>query len=253
MKPHLSIKTLMSLLFLTCLLPTSLLAANFTLSPVRVFFQADQRTDIINIKNNSQEEIQLQVSSYTWAQDQEAKDVLTETDDLIVFPKLLSVAPGQTSLLRIGKRVAPAEREQLYRVFIEELPGVRQTSTDQTTVRTLTKAGIPVFIQPLKAQARGELKELSFKAGTVDLAMHNTGNVHFMIHSVRIKGLDEAGNTMLEREAAGWYLHPSHAKTYSLAIPRQDCLKMHAIEAEVTTDKFSESERIDVIASMCGA
>ena len=253
MKPHLSIKTLMSLLLLTCLLPTSLLAANFTLSPVRIHFEAKQRTDIINIKNNSQEEIKLQVSNYSWSQDQQAKDVLAETDDLIVFPKLLSIAPGQTSLLRIGKRVAATEQEQLYRVFIEELPDLNQAPSAQTTVRTLTKAGIPVFITPHKVQAEGELRGLSLTAGAVDLAMHNTGNVHFMIHSIRIKGVDEAGNTILEREAAGWYLHPSHSKTYSLTIPRQDCLKMHTIEAEVTTDKFSESERIDVVASMCGA
>ncbi len=248
-----SIKTLISLLLLTCLLPGSVLAANFTLSPVRLFFQPGQKTDIINIKNNSAEEIKLQVSSYTWSQDENAKDVITETNDLIAFPKLLSVAPGETRLLRVGSRTNSDLQEKLYRIYIEELPGTRATKGNQVSVRTLTKAGIPVFIRPHEEQTKGAISATTLESGVFNLSVNNSGNVHFMIRSIRLKGIDMAGNTVLEREAAGWYLHPSHTKTYSLDIPQQECLKMATLEAEVITDSFSESERLDVVSSMCGA
>ncbi len=252
MKFHFPLKTLAPLLLMACLLPSAVLAANFTLSPVRLFFQPGQKTNIINIKNNSTEEIKLQVSTYSWSQDENTKDVLTETDDLIAFPKLLSVASGETRLLRVGSRTSVGNSEKLYRLYIEELPDTREVKANQASVRTLTKAGIPVFIRPHLERVQGAISTIGLDDGGFNLSVENTGNVHFMIRSVRAKGLDVAGSSVFEREAAGWYLHPSHAKTYTLDIPREDCLKMGTIEAEVTTDSFSRSERLNVVASMCG-
>ncbi len=253
MKFYSPLKTLLPLLLMACLLPSSVLAANFTLSPVRLFFPPGQKTDIINIKNNSTEEIKLQVSTFSWSQDDSTKDVLTETEDLIAFPKLLSVAPGETRLLRVGSRTNAGNNEKLYRLYIEELPDTHEVTGNQASVRTLTKAGIPVFIRPHLEQVQGAIRDTSLEAGAFKLSIENTGNVHFMIRSVRAKGIGEAGNTVFEREAAGWYLHPSQIKAYSLDVPRQDCLKMRAIEAEVMTNSFSRSERLNVVASMCGA
>ena len=253
MKYHHSIKTLVLVLLLACLLPSNVLAANFTLSPVRLFFQPGQKTDIINIKNNSTEEIKLQVSSFTWSQDENAKDVITATNDLIVFPKLLSVSPGETRLLRVGSRTNSDTQEKLYRIYIEELPGTRETKDNQVSIRTLTKAGIPVFIRPHQERTEGSISTTNLESGVFNLSFKNNGNVHFMIRSVRVKGISKAGNTVIEREIAGWYLHPTHTKAYSLEIPQQECLKIDAIEAEVITDSFSVSEHLDVVASMCGA
>lgn len=245
-------KILLFTLILAVFLPGSLLAANFTLSPVRLFFQPNQKTDIINIKNNSNEDIKLQVSSFAWSQDENTKDVISKTKDLIAFPKLLSIPPGETRLLRIGNRTNASNKEKLYRIYIEELPGSQKSTNNQTSIRTLTKAGIPVFIRPHTEKTDGNISKISLDKGTLNVSFSNNGNVHFMIRSVRVKGMDKEKNTIIEREMAGWYLHPENSKIYNLTIPKEECIKLNSIETEITTDSFTASEHLNVIASMCG-
>lgn len=244
-------KSLLLSLILAISLPGSVLAANFTLSPVRLFFQPSQKTDIINIKNNSVEDIKLQVSSFAWSQDENTKDVITKTKDLIAFPKLLSIPPGETRLLRIGSRTNSNNTEKLYRIYIEELPNSHKPTGNQTSIRTLTKAGIPVFIRPHIENTEGNISRKNLDKGIFNFSFNNNGNVHFMIRNVRVKGMDKANNKIIDREMAGWYLHPGNSKTYSLSIPKQECVKLSSIETEITTDSFTTSEHLDVNASMC--
>jgi fimbrial chaperone protein len=151
----------------------------------------------------------------------------------------------------VGARVPPGEREKTYRIFLEEIPGPRTDPLEGTTLRTLTRLGVPIFIAPVKTEPRGDIEKVGFKQGELFLSVKNKGNVHFTIRAVKVEGIDASGATVFQSELAGWYLLEGHSKTFSLEVQKESCLSINAIKIEVQTDRFSIGERLDVQPEMC--
>ena len=70
-----ALRYLVILLFvfsLFALCAENLSAADFTISPVRVFIAPGKKAEVVTIKNNSDENLTVQMSSFLWEQDAEA-------------------------------------------------------------------------------------------------------------------------------------------------------------------------------------
>jgi fimbrial chaperone protein len=147
--------------------------------------------------------------------------------------------------------VPPGEREKTYRIFLEEIPEPRQAPLEGTTLRTLTRLGVPIFIAPIKTEPLGDIEKVGLKQGELFLSVRNTGNVHFTIRAVKVEGIDASGATVFQRELAGWYLLEGRSKTFSLEVQKESCLSINALKIEVQTDRFSIGERLDVQPEMC--
>jgi fimbrial chaperone protein len=78
--------------------------------------------------------------------------LLTATDDLIFYPNLLAIEPGEERNIRVGANKSIVATEKSYRIFVEELPPAEKS--DHSGIRILTKMGIPVFIQPAKQRCK---------------------------------------------------------------------------------------------------
>ena len=77
-------------------------AATFRVSPVQVVFDGARSSDLLTITNQSSEELRFQITAFTWDQKPSGEMELTPTNEIVFFPALLSVAPGQERKVRVG-------------------------------------------------------------------------------------------------------------------------------------------------------
>lgn len=225
-------------------------AATFEVTPLRFSFSGAKGSDILNVKNESDGNLQVQIKAYEWTQDAEGTDVYAETKDVIFFPRILNLKQGEARIIRVGLKTTPGKRERTYRMYIEEMPG--KEVVQGTTLRTLLRIGIPVFLTPATTEARGTLEGLKSEAGgKISFLIKNQGNVHFIVRLIKIIGQDYNGSDLFSDESQGWYLHAGAAKAFSREIPKNSCPKVKRVKVEVTTDKPTLSGTLDVEQGIC--
>ena len=237
------------LLFLL-LLPVAARAGDWRVSPIRLDLGRDAKSGAVTVANDADERLQVQMKAYEWTQDAEGKDRYEETGEILFFPRLMILEPKEEKILRAGIRVPAAAKEKAYRLFIEEIPGPRKA--EGVNVAVAIRFGVPIFVKPLKEEARGEVGAMTMSAGALLVPLTNTGNVHFVVQSVVVRGRNGAGKEIFSRELSGWYLLAGVSRGYTTTVPGESCGNLAVIEAEVKTDKLPLRGRLVVDRSMCG-
>jgi P pilus assembly chaperone PapD len=93
-------------------LPVFVFAASFDIKPVRLELSKETPLEKLVIKNVSDKEFPLQVRVYEWNQNEKGEDVYTETDDIIVFPKIMTIKCDEERYIRVGSKVVPGTTEK---------------------------------------------------------------------------------------------------------------------------------------------
>jgi fimbrial chaperone protein len=237
-------------LLLFLLLPVAARAGDWRVSPIRLDLGRDAKSGAVTVANDADERLQVQMNAFEWTQDAEGKDRYEETGEILFFPRLMILEPKEEKILRAGIRVPAAAKEKTFRLFIEEIPGPRKT--EGVNVAVAIRFGVPIFVKPLKGEARGEVGAMTMFAGALLVPVNNTGNVHFVVQSVLVRGRDGEGEEIFSRELSGWYLLAGVSRGYATTVPLEACGSMAVIEAEVKTDKLPLRGRLVVDRSMCG-
>lgn len=239
-----------SLFLILLLLPVAAGAGDWRVSPIRLDLGRDAKSGAVTVANDSDDRLQVQMKAFEWIQDAEGKDRYDETGEILFFPRLMILERKEERILRAGIRVPATAKEKTYRLFIEEIPGPRKA--EGVNVAVAIRFGVPIFVKPLKEEVRGEVGAMSMSAGALLVPVKNTGNVHFVVQSVLVRGRNGAGDEIFSRELSGWYLLAGVSRGYSTAVPPEACGTMAVIEAEVKTDKLPLRGRMGVDRSMCG-
>jgi len=211
-------------------------ASAFKVTPVRVQFNGPSST-LLTLHNDSSEALRFQISAFAWSQDAKGGIQLGATDDVTFFPALLTLQPGEERKVRVATTVTPKDVEKTYRIFFEELPPL-ETPKEKAgaQVRILTRMGIPIFVTPEKANAEVVVENAKVQAGHVMFDVKNTGNMHFAVQSVKLKGSNAAGEAIFDKQVEGWYVLPGSPRSYDFEIPAGDCSKLKKIGLEIQTD-----------------
>jgi fimbrial chaperone protein len=241
-------------LFMACsiffaLQPQKSVAADFTIAPVRIFFDTGTTTSILTVTNKSDEALALQLKSFTWQQDEEGKDVYLPTEDIIFFPKIFKIEKDEEKLVRIGTKIPHGSHEKTYRLFLEEVPEPLQAKG--AAVRILMRAGVPIFIVPLQEEVKGSIAGAVVQKGALSLTVKNEGNSHFIIRKITAKGIKDGGNEVFNTETGGGYLHAGNAKSFMIELPADGCLQAKTLKITIVTDKLSMNEKIEISQEMC--
>lgn len=239
------------LLGLSLVLAGSAGAISFEIKPVKIFFDADVKAEKLTIRNSGENDLTLQLKIYKWSQDAEGKDNYEETPDVVLFPRILKMGKGEEKIVRIGTQLAPAAVEGTFRIYIEEIPEIKETQ-EGAAVSFVTRAGVPLFRTPLKVDAKGKVDSLSMKNGKVEARVRNDGNLHFIIKSVRFRITNPGGKEMFSQEAGGWYLLSGASRVYSASIPENVCKSGNNLDVEVKTSRFVLNAAMALDGSMCG-
>jgi fimbrial chaperone protein len=214
----------------------ALLAAGLNVSPVQVRLTPEESKALVTLRNDSPVETRFQVSAMAWDEDAVKGMVLAPTQDVVFFPALFALKAGETRNVRVGVTVPFGPVERTYRVFIEELPPPEKPSTT-SSVRVLTRVGIPIFVAPVKALDDVKLSALVLAPGKAAIDVRNAGNEHFRVDVVRLEAIAQGGAKMFEKQASGWYVLAGGHKKYELEIPRDECSRVRRLIVSVKTER----------------
>ena len=237
-----------------CLLPVCFAstAGDFVVNPVRLDIAYNAKSASVSVANEGAEKLSFQLQAMEWTQDKDGKDIYTEARDLIFFPKLMSIEPGQGSLVRIGFRAPPGSVEKTYRLFIEELPGVvKPVEGSGAQVNFLVRFGLPIFTAPAAPQDGLNIEAIELKNGVLSFVAQNSGNRHQIYKSIRIEGTNAANKSVFGLDIADRYLLASSQKPYKTTLSAQQCRELSSVVIEIKTDKMAQLRKFDVKPEMC--
>lgn len=214
--------------------PSEAAASTYTVNPTRVYLNASTGSALVTLKNESAEPMRMQVKAQRWAQSLDGEIQLSATDDLIVFPALLTLRPGEERRIRVATSVAFGPVEKTYRLYVEELPPTTAEKTEGASVRILTRMGVPVFLQPAKPQAAALVRDVGLSNGRLTFQLVNTGNSHFLASSVVVRGFTASGTSVADWPINGWYVLAGGVRAFTLAIDKPACERVRSLLVEIT-------------------
>lgn len=235
-----------------CLSCFAAYAGDFIVNPVRLDVRHSAKSASVSVVNDGAEKLSFQLQAMDWSQDNDGKDLYSESRDLIFFPKLMSVEPGQEAIVRIGFKTNAASVEKTYRLFIEELPGVvKKVEGSSAQINFLVRFGLPIFAAPALPQDGLTIEAVDLKSGVLSFTAQNSGNRHQMFKSIRINGTNGANKSVFGLDIADRYLLASSSKPYKTTLSAQQCRELASVIIDIKTDKLAQSRKLDVKPDMC--
>ncbi|HEY8322401.1 MAG TPA: fimbria/pilus periplasmic chaperone [Candidatus Baltobacteraceae bacterium] len=238
------------------LAPGAAAAATFSVDPISVTLVKGDSSATIAVVNQSGAKLRLQVTGFAWTQSTSGEIKLAPTDDLVFFPQLLSLDPGETKRIRVGVTSAQGAAEKTFRVFMEELPSLASVLTPasgpQLTIRM--KIGVPVFVRPLgPATVSGEARNVAVRGGSLQFDIANTGNVHFSIQDVRIAAKAASGAAAFSQDLSGWYVLAGETRHYVVPLSKDRCGSLASLTIATKTDAGSFKNAFSNVQKDCSA
>lgn len=205
-------------------------AADVAVSPVNITLTRDSHSALLTVTNQGADTVRFSLSTFAWAESDGGTMELTPTTDIVFFPTLLTLTPGESRNVRLGTQLQPADVEKTYRIFLEELPSPQTSATGKgMQVHVLSKIGIPIFLAPDKTTIQSEIRSIAMTRKAVSFQIANTGTVHVLPGPVTIAGSDEADKIIFSKQADVWYVLAGGTRTTSVALPPGECAKIKSL------------------------
>ncbi|HQR30200.1 MAG TPA: fimbria/pilus periplasmic chaperone [Anaeromyxobacteraceae bacterium] len=209
-------------------------AAEVQLNPVVVSLSPAARSGMIAVRNQGAETVRFELQPRTWNETPAGQMELGPTADLVVYPPVLTLGPGEERNVRVGV-ASPSSFgavERSYRLFIQEMAPPEQPGA-AAQVRMLSRIGVPVFLAPARLTEKAAVLGLAAKAGTVTFRLANEGTVHVRPASVKVVGRAADGASVFEVDLPAWYVLAGGHREYTASIPAGACRAVRSIEALV--------------------
>jgi fimbrial chaperone protein len=157
-----------------------LMAASFTVTPVRVELSARQLHATLQITNAGDEKVTIQLHSALWTMSSGVES-LRDTNNFIVNPPIFTIMPHETQVIRVGIReFAWSATEATYRLILEEVPV--NSDSGLKGLRTVLRISIPIFVKPsVPAAAKLSWDLQRTPDGGAMLSVSNQGNAHIQL------------------------------------------------------------------------
>lgn len=182
----------------------AVLAAEFSVTPVRIFMAARDRAVAITVVNESDEEVVMQADLYSWHQKPGGEDDLVLTEDMILSPPIVKLAPKSRQIVRLARlATAPASEQLTYRMIVREVPEAKPPSKD-LKLQIALAFSLPVFITPPGAKRQLSCSVERAAADTVNAVCENTGNAY--AQPVAFALVAENGTQLALRDTGGYIL-----------------------------------------------
>jgi fimbrial chaperone protein len=150
-------------LALAAFVATPVQAGEFTISPIRIYMNPQDRAVAVTITNESDEPLVMQADLYTWSQDAAGKEVLELSDELFLSPPIIKLEGKGRQVVRLARLNNAAPTEQLtFRMIAREIPEAVLPAAG-AQVQVALALSLPIFITP--RNAKSEL-ECSFEQAT---------------------------------------------------------------------------------------
>lgn len=199
-------------LLLALLMPWAAASAGvFSVTPVRLYMTPRDRAIAVTLTNEGDTAVVLQADINSWSQKPDGTDELVLTEDLILAPPIIKLAPKARQVVRLALlKPADASKQLTYRMIIREVPEALPSTGIQVPIALALS--MPVFITPPAAKRQMDCSTSPADATAVNLRCSNTGTAYAQIREAAIKRDEQT----LAKFEGGSYILPGASKTVSL-------------------------------------
>src|SRR5690242_14437527 len=163
-------------------------AASFSVNPVRVTLSGKEAVAAVTVRNESAEPTVVQLETFNWSQ-QQGKDSLEPTNEVLATPPILTIPPGASRIVRVGlRRPADPKQELTYRLTLREVP---PPDPLPQALRVALLISMPIFVDPphpVVADVHWQAARTS--QGQIRLQAQNAGFAHIQLGKVEITRAD---------------------------------------------------------------
>lgn len=213
MKRFDSLRGAVCLALSAALFATAASAATFSVTPVRIYMAPRDRAVAVTLSNDGDTPVALQADLNVWAQKPDGTDELTLTDDLILSPPIVKLAPGAKQVVRLAlAKPADASRQLTYRLVMREIPEA-VAPKDAIQVPIALALSMPVFVTPPTA-ARKIACRVERNLGELFALCANDGTAYAQVREARLARGDQA----LGAFEGGTYILPGATKVIPLKL-----------------------------------
>ncbi|MEP7155867.1 MAG: fimbria/pilus periplasmic chaperone [Betaproteobacteria bacterium] len=205
----------------------------FSVSPVRIHMTPRDRAVAVTVVNEGTESVALQADLNVWTQKADGTDELKLSDDLILSPPIIRLAPKARQVVRLALLVPANPGRQLsYRLIMREIPEATLRASGTVHVPVSLALSMPVFITPPKAARDVSCTSERDARDTMSVAVTctNGGTAYAQIREVSVMRNDAV-------EAAfegGVYILPGAKKT--IAVKSEKLLAAGPVQLRVGYD-----------------
>lgn len=204
-------------------------AGVFSVTPVRIYMAPKDRAVAVTITNDADEAVVLQADVYEWKQTSDGQDELTASEDLILAPPIIKLAPKARQVVRLARLQPPdASRQLTYRLILRELPEAGPSKG--INVPIALALSMPVFITPPVAKHHTTCTAGRDERATLFVTCGNDGNAYTQVREVVVRQDGQA----VGRFEGGAYILPGARKR--LALKADKPIAVGALKLVVTFD-----------------
>ena len=227
-------------LWLTCALLFSFGALDaaagvFTVTPVRIYMMPKDRAIAVTITNEGDSPVALQADLNSWQQKPDGTDEMTLTEDLILSPPIIKLAPKARQVVRLALLVpADASKQLTYRLILREIPEATSAKKAGVEVPIALALSMPVFITPPIAKREIACSAARADAKNLAVACANSGTAYSQIREISFKQKDKVA----AKFEGGVYILPGARKV--VTVPVTQAISAGAAQLAVSFDDGKE-------------
>lgn len=155
--------------------------AALNVTPLRLEFGDGQQNSQLLLRNDSLQEVGIQVRIFAWTQDA-AGDHFQQSADFTLSPSIMRIEPGLTQTIHVVSAAPRAiGRELAYRVVIDQLP--QSVSSIEGAAQTRLRLTLPLFAQ----SDRSRPGEIRFAVASDHLTISNIGGRSVKLANVTLR------------------------------------------------------------------
>jgi fimbrial chaperone protein len=189
----------------------------------------------MRVQNQGEEAITIQLQMLAWSQEN-GRDVLTPTRDILATPPLFRLEPKQEQTVRVGLRRRPdAQSELTYRLLFEEV--LPPAKPEFKGVRIALNISVPVFVAPTAPATPQPRWRLVRTASGMDLTLSNSGNTHLQMSAIRL--YPAQGDKALSSLEGNFYVLPGLSRTWPIKTKSPLPLGSYRVLAETAAGGMS--------------
>ena len=179
-------------------------AAEFSVSPVRIFMTPRDRAVAVTVANEGDQPVVIQAELLAWNQKAGGDDVLDSTESIVLSPPIVTIPPKARQVLRLARvGPPPSGTEQTFRMILREVPEARP-SDGSVKVQVALAFSIPVFITPIDAKRNVSCTTRRAGPDVLHAVCENTGRAYAQARSIVVLAAD--GSKIASRDLGGYVL-----------------------------------------------
>lgn len=171
-------------------LPTAVAAEGLRVSPVLLEVPAPGAATTLTLRNDGSEPVTVQSRAFRWSQ-QDGRESLQRSTDVVVSPPAIRLAPGASQKVRVVRTAKSAvQGEEAYRVIVNEIPD--QGRRRGGAVAFATELRIPVFFVGRGARNPDVSWSLRNSGNATYLVARNRGDSRLRLADLQVTGASGA-------------------------------------------------------------